>query len=188
MGKPKGELTIAGKPILEYLLVRLNWPGPTLLVTAPGRERPPGWQRFDAEATDPVANLGPMRGVLTALENATTSQVLVTPIDMPAVTLAPLATLIAKLRENPDTAGVMVERIVDGNARLEPMPAAFRSLVGAEMIRRQLSSGNLALHALMRNPHVQRLRCPGDWPAEFWMNLNYPSDLERINGEIQGLS
>ena len=34
MGKPKGHLEIAGKPILAYLLDQIGWPGPTMLVTA----------------------------------------------------------------------------------------------------------------------------------------------------------
>jgi molybdopterin-guanine dinucleotide biosynthesis protein A len=185
MGRPKGELTIGGKTILEHLLDRLKWPGPTLLVTAPGREHPPGWERFDVEATDPVADCGPLRGVLTALENTTSSKVVVTPIDMPAITLTPLSTLISRLRDNADTAAVMVERIVDGASRLEPLPAAFRSLVAADVIRRQLDSGNLALHALANNAHVDRVRCADDWPPDFWMNLNYPADLERISSRLQ---
>src|SRR3954467_6767125 len=77
MGKPKGGLLIDDRPILEYLLDRFRWPGPTLLVTAPGREHPPGCQRFDLEAVDPVSDAGPLRGILTALENATTDQVVV---------------------------------------------------------------------------------------------------------------
>jgi molybdopterin-guanine dinucleotide biosynthesis protein A len=59
MGGPKGVLALDGRPILERLLDRLDWPGPTLLVTAPGREHPPGWRRFTNEVTDPVAGEGP---------------------------------------------------------------------------------------------------------------------------------
>ena len=69
MGQPKGLLTLKGQPILDYLLDALAWPGPTLLVTAPGREHPPGWERFDNEAADPESGGGPLRGVLTALES-----------------------------------------------------------------------------------------------------------------------
>src|SRR4051794_29668278 len=83
MGRAKGELRIAGEPILEYLLDRFDWPGPTMLVTAPGREHPTGWARFTREVTDPVSDQGPLRGILTALENATTEVVIVTPVDMP---------------------------------------------------------------------------------------------------------
>src|SRR5271163_3705700 len=112
MGGPKGSLSLDSRPILERLLDRLAWPGPTLLVTAPGRNHPPGWRRFTNEATDPVAGEGPLRGILTALENASTNEVVVLPVDMPNITRAPLAWLAARLQENPAAAAVMAERTV----------------------------------------------------------------------------
>ena len=48
MGLPKAELAIQDKPLLTFLLDRLKWPGPTLLVTAPGREHPPGFEQIPA--------------------------------------------------------------------------------------------------------------------------------------------
>ena len=45
----------------------MQWPGPTLLVTAPAVAHPPAADLFDREAVDPVDGLGPLRGVLTAL-------------------------------------------------------------------------------------------------------------------------
>ena len=53
---------------MEYLLEQLGWLAPTLLVTAPGREKPPGREHFAREVVDAVAGEGPLRGVLTALE------------------------------------------------------------------------------------------------------------------------
>ena len=70
MGFAKGELNIDGRPILSHLLERFAWPGWTLLVTAPGREHPSGWEGFTREVSDPEAGQGPLRGVLTALEQA----------------------------------------------------------------------------------------------------------------------
>src|SRR5438552_17571218 len=70
MGKPKALLEINGRPILAYLLEQFAWPGPTLLVTAPGREKPPGHELFSREVVDPVAGEGPLRGILTALEGS----------------------------------------------------------------------------------------------------------------------
>src|ERR1700721_4778762 len=72
MGLPKQNLEINGRPILEFLLNQFAWPGPTLLVTAPSRRHPPGAHLFYAEAVDAIENQGPLRGVLTALENAST--------------------------------------------------------------------------------------------------------------------
>src|SRR5436190_1357328 len=85
MGRPKGMLEINGRPILAYLLDRIDWPGPTMLVTAPGRENPPGAERFDSEVSDDVEGEGPLRGVYTAITHATTPVVVVIGVDMPLV-------------------------------------------------------------------------------------------------------
>ena len=68
MGLPKQNLEINSRPILEFLLDRLTWPGPTLLVTTPSRQHPPGADRFDAEEVDAIENQGPLRGILTAMQ------------------------------------------------------------------------------------------------------------------------
>ena len=85
MGGPKAWLRLRDRPILLYLAERFAWTGPTLLVTAPGLERPPGREAFAAEVTDPVVGEGPLRGVLTALEHCPTPYLVITTVDMPRV-------------------------------------------------------------------------------------------------------
>jgi molybdopterin-guanine dinucleotide biosynthesis protein A len=182
MGQPKGNLTLEGRPILDRLLDRLNWPGPTLLVTAPGRQHPPGWQRFTQEATDPVSGQGPLRGILTALEHATTSEVVVLPIDMPNVTPESLAWLAARLRDNPTAAAVMVQH----SERIEPLPAAFRASTAQALIRAQLEARQLALHHLTTSSEIVVLPAPMDWTGDFWTNLNTPSDVSRYHKSPTG--
>ena len=38
MGEPKANLSVRGRPILQYLFERFNWPGPTMLVTTLPRQ------------------------------------------------------------------------------------------------------------------------------------------------------
>src|SRR5262245_61010177 len=102
MGQPKANLRIADKSILEYLLDRFDWKGPTLLVTAPGREHPRGCERFTAEAIDPVPEQGPLRGIHTALEHTTTAIVVITTVDMPAVGPEQFQWLIARFANHPN--------------------------------------------------------------------------------------
>src|SRR5689334_18629668 len=118
MGQPKANLRIGEKPILEYLLDRFQWTGPTLLVTAPGREHPPGYERFTAEAIDPVTEQGPLRGIHTALEHTTTSTVVITTIDMPALTPEHLQWLIDQFAKLPEAIALM-PRHGEG---IEPFP------------------------------------------------------------------
>lgn len=51
-----------------WLLTRFDWPGPTLLVTAPDTAPPPEADHFDRRAVDAVSGNGPLQGVLTAIE------------------------------------------------------------------------------------------------------------------------
>jgi molybdopterin-guanine dinucleotide biosynthesis protein A len=173
MGMPKGELRVGDEPILAYLLRRIAWDGPTLLVTAPGRDRPPGCERFDREVVDPVAGQGPLRGVLTALEHAATEVAVVATVDMPNVRSADLRWLVARLHDAPDAMGLMVRR----GAEVEPFPAVYRT-AAAGAIRAQLGAGRLSVRALANHAGFGTLPAPPDWDErDFWTNLNRPDDF-----------
>ena len=175
MGIPKAELLLDGRPILHAILDRLDWPGPTLLVTAPGRERPPGAERFSRECVDPVAGQGPLRGLLTALDHAPTPWLVVTAVDMPLVRREQLAWLVAALKNTPGAAGLLTTR-----PQVEPFPSAFHRDFAAKVVRGALSSGRRALHALLDEPLIRSVPAPTEWPRETWTNLNRPEDLDAL--------
>jgi molybdopterin-guanine dinucleotide biosynthesis protein A len=177
MGRAKGLLSLDGQPIVERLLDRLAWAGATILVTAPGRERPPGWQRFDLEVVDPVDGQGPLRGLLTAIEAAQTSEIVAVAIDMPGLTSAPLLWMVERLLHTPRAAVVMVERMTSRGLQIEPLPMALRTDDALPLIKRKLSVGQLALSGLAEEPRFVVERCPPDWPDQFWTNLNHPNDV-----------
>jgi molybdopterin-guanine dinucleotide biosynthesis protein A len=169
MGRPKGELTLDGVPILDRLLDRLAWPGPTLLVTAPGRERPPAWERFDREAVDPVADEGPLRGVLTALARCQTPLLAVTTVDMPNVTRGQFEWLVGQLGEA--DVGVMCRR-----ERVEPFPLLLRTSA-VELVRARLDQRRRSVHGLAEAGGIVVRPMPDDWAASVWVNLNTPGDV-----------
>jgi molybdenum cofactor guanylyltransferase len=175
MGFAKGQLQIGGKPILEYLLDRFAWPGPTLLVTAPDREHPPGWSRFWAEAVDPVEDQGPLRGVLTALQNAQSPLVVIATVDMPALEGFHLRHVVQRLVVRGGM-GLMLRR--DGD-RLEPFPMACRA-DAAGFVASQLESGELSMHSLARFEEFAVELAPAQWPRQIWTNLNLPEDLREF--------
>src|SRR5687768_16637019 len=111
MGRPKAQLLVRGRPVLPFLLDRLNWPGPTLLVTAPGREHPTGCDRFTSELLDPAAGQGPLRGLLTALEGSPVPYVVTTAVDMPLMRHDCLAWLAGSLKSRPGVLGLMTVRM-----------------------------------------------------------------------------
>ena len=176
MGKPKALLTLGGRPILDYLLDRLAWPGPTLLVTAPGRERPPGWNRFTRELVDPAAGGGPLRGVLTALEHLESPLLIVLTVDMPGVRPEQLQWMLARLSESPDELGLMIRRPAAGGFQIEPFPLALtagaRPAIAARLMARRRS-----VHGLLEERGFSAVAPPPDWEEGVWENLNFPQDL-----------
>jgi molybdopterin-guanine dinucleotide biosynthesis protein A len=174
MGRAKGELRVGDRPILAHLLERLEWPGPTLLVTAPGRERPPACERFDREVSDPVAGEGPLRGVMTALDAAATDAVVLATVDMPGVTRDVLIHLLAALR--PGMLGAMCERTTGDGPQIEPFPSAFRR-AAAEVVRGQLGRRRRSVWSLSSDARFAVVPAPPSWPAAVWTNLNRPEDV-----------
>ncbi|HWE95015.1 MAG TPA: molybdenum cofactor guanylyltransferase [Tepidisphaeraceae bacterium] len=179
MGTPKGLLRIGpdgGRPILSYLLHRMTWRGPTLLVTAPGRERPPGCEGFDREANDPESGGGPLRGVLTALEHARTAFTVVLTVDMPEIGPEQVRCLLDILRDDPKAIGAMLRRANADGTQIEPFPSAYRS-AARQPIAARLKGARRSVHGLLQDPGFLSLDAPAHWPPGLWTNLNSPDDL-----------
>jgi molybdopterin-guanine dinucleotide biosynthesis protein A len=171
MGQPKANLRIDDKPILEYLFDRFAWKGPTLLITAPGREHPPGCERFSAEAIDPVPEQGPLRGIHTALEHSSTSTVVITTLDMPAIGVEQLQWLIDRFEKQPDAVALMPRH----GEKIEPFPSIFR-IAAVSMVQGYIALGRLSVQQLAERPRVATI--PVDWDESVWTNLNNPADVE----------
>ena len=183
MGVPKARLAVRGEPMLAYLLDRWRWPGPTVLVTAPGLERPPGAEAFAREVSDPVADEGPLRGVLTALEHAETPTLLVVTCDMPCVTGAQLRWLLDALRARPGVKGAMCRHASDAGTQVEPFPCAL-SRDALPRVRDEYLRGGRSPMALSRLEGFVTPDAPTDWPAATWTNLNRPTDLARFLADL----
>jgi molybdopterin-guanine dinucleotide biosynthesis protein A len=179
MGFAKAEIRVGRRPILAYLLERFGWPGPTLLVTAPGRVHPAGWERFTREVSDPDGGQGPLRGVLTALESATTPIVVVTAVDMPRIGAEHLNWVVRELRGRPAAAGVMPRQRTMGEAHVQPFPSAFRA-EAASAIGRALATNRRSLHGLLDDPAFVSAEVPDGWEDSVWTNLNTPADLDAL--------
>jgi molybdopterin-guanine dinucleotide biosynthesis protein A len=163
MGKAKGLLTVGDLPILTYLLKRFAWRGPTMLVTSPGRQKPPGAEGFNLEVVDPVEGMGPVRGLVTALENSKTQLLIVASVDMPLAGREQLLWLIEKIQEKP---GVMIQH----QGQVEPFPSIFNK----ERAGRPLYD---SMRALARIDGFAVIDAPKSWPDDIWTNLNEPADL-----------
>jgi molybdopterin-guanine dinucleotide biosynthesis protein A len=177
MGRPKGELKLRHKPILTYLLERFGWPGPTMLVTSPGREKPPGAEGFDREVVDPVEGMGPLRGVMTAIENCETALLVVTSVDMPGIGGEQLEWLVERLE---DAAGVMMRR---GN-EIEPLPVTLRVARARRACHEEMQITG-SIRALAKQQGFLAVEAPANWGQEVWTNLNEPGDLIAFEQQLK---
>lgn len=178
MGMPKAMLRVGDQPILEYLLEKFAWPGPTMLVTAPGREHPPGSVRFHREVSDPVAGLGPLRGVLTSLQNAASEWVAVATVDMPGIGREQFEGLLGSISSG-DLGAAYERRASDDEHVLEPFPLLIRR--GAlQMIERRTAGGLLSVAGMLGERQFAHLQTPAAWDDRIWTNLNRPADLDRF--------
>ena len=176
MGGPKANLTVRERPILQYLFERFAWPGPTMLITAPGIEHPPASDLFDREVCDPVAGLGPLRGILTALEHLETKMLIVTTVDMPSITRPHLEWIAARSLEHADQCGILLSRRDEAGESIEPFPSIYRAFAKA-VIEAQLAQNRRSVHGLLKCEGFVALGAPSDWPTSAWTNLNTPDDL-----------
>ena len=172
MGRPKADLRVNDRPILAHLLEHFAWNGPTLLITAPGREAPPGAERFTSECVDRVPGQGPLRGVLTALENARTPLVFVAAVDMPLVERRQLDELADGIQRS---FALMPARLIDGRRQVEPFPSIFHvdamDAIRARLARDERSVGRLC------GADARFATIDVNWEPTAWLNLNHPSDL-----------
>jgi molybdenum cofactor guanylyltransferase len=181
MGRAKGDLRIDGRPILSYLLDRFRWGGPTVLVTAPGRERPPGSERFDREVSDPAPRQGPLRGVLTALQATESAMLVVASCDMPLIESRHLTWLVRSLAQRPTASLVMPT--CDG--RVQPFPLSLRRVATQPLVD-HFASGSRSMRSLLEIDGAAALPTPEDWPAETWTNLNAPVDVAKFQSGGSG--
>jgi molybdopterin-guanine dinucleotide biosynthesis protein A len=180
MGRPKAELCVSGVPILEYLLKRFDWPGEKVLVTAPGREHPPGHQLFDREVIDPVAGEGPLRGIVTALDGPAAGTIfLFVTCDMPLVTRDMLTALQRRLRRDSSLMGLMMQ----SESAVEPFPLGIRSDMRDQLLER-LQQGERSVWKLAERPDFRCMRGPED--PEVWTNLNDPDDFRNFVLSVPG--
>lgn len=178
MGQAKGLLRVNGNAILDDLFVRLNWPGPAFLVTAPGRERPISNLRYAREVVDPVSGLGPLRGVLTALEHLKTELIVLVTVDMPGVSRPQLDWLIEAFEGRRNLLGMMTSRRMGEELIVEPFPSVYR-IDAKKPIESELAMGKRSMHGLLDDPRFAFLPAPAQWSEqEMWVNLNTPADLE----------
>lgn len=176
MGGPKHRLRVKGVPMCTYLIRRLAWPGPTMLVLAEGGQVPADGHVFGTIVHDQGGGSGPLRAAATAVECAPTETTILLPVDMPLVEQVGLQWLAAALADREDAIGIILSRQRAEGTQIEPFPCIFRRSAST-LLRARLGRGELSMRDLATGPRVMTVPAPASWPEMMWTNLNAPGDL-----------
>lgn len=179
MGRDKGLVELAGKPLVRHIIDRLGPLAGEILITT---NSPQSYADFGARtAADAQPGAGALDGLLTALESAEGDPVLVVACDMPFAS-RPLATHLLALSA---TAEAVVPRPGD---EFEPLFAAYRRSCAAA-IRRALDAGQRRVISFFPDVRLRvvdaaeaRQIDPDPW---CFFNVNTPEDLAMAEAQVR---
>lgn len=173
MGQDKALLPWGDSDLLGHALGRLGGVMDEVGILSGAERRYP--DRGVAEHLDAAPDLGPLAGLLAALESAPGRGALLLGIDLPLVPSRLLERLVA-LEESADA-------VVPVSPRGPEPLCAFYGAACLEPVRRRVAAGDLKMTALWPDVRVQQLgpdelALYGD-PATVFLNVNAPEDYDR---------
>jgi molybdopterin-guanine dinucleotide biosynthesis protein A len=175
-GEDKGLMSLAGRPMVAYVLERLGPQVDTLLVSANRNV-----ERYAAFGYPVIIDakggyLGPLAGVLTALQRCTTEFLVTAPCDAPLV--AP--DLVARLHAACTGAGADLAVASDGRRRQPVFLLARASL--APSLEAYLADGGRTVHEWLQQLPVAEADF-SDQPGTF-VNVNDPGERQRVEAML----
>jgi len=179
-GAPKALARIGGKRLIDYALETAHAISAQVILNAPDI---PEFERISdiTLLPDSIPHCGPLGGIFTVLTNAETPWVAVLPCDMPLLSPAVYQYLWEHRGKNPVIAAV-------SHKGVEPLVSIWQKSF-TPVLERNLNQKELALHTLLKKTGGALLPLPGKMPGyrkEFFLNVNYREDLQRILNFFSG--
>ncbi len=176
MGRNKAALQIQGKPLLTRVVERLKRAITAVMVVGPPELR--SLSSGVLVVPDAQPGLGPLGGIATALQTATTSHIFVVGCDMPFVEPALVRRMIDCSIESPD-ADAIVLRSARGTEQLH----AVYKRTCLPHITLQLAQGDRSVRHLLQNVRVLEIgpeeAAKYDPAGLSTFNVNWPEDWLR---------
>lgn len=174
-GQDKGLLRLNGRPLIQHVLERLAPQCDTILINI-NRNRQ-AYAEFGLPLLEDSlpGGLGPLAGLLTALEHSQSEYVISVPCDTPQLPRDLVARMLESLQRN----GAEVCTVDDGE-RLHPVILLVRRSLRTSL-RHYLESGGRKVHDWF----YSRSHCTVDFSEqpEAFININTP---EQLNAQEQG--
>lgn len=169
MGRDKAFVELWGRPLASFPIEALREAGAAEVLTVGGdRGRLAGLG--STWVADRYPGVGPAGGIVTALLAAGHEVVVVLGCDMPFVTPAAVAHVLAALGPADDAVVPEVE------GRLEPLLAAYRRRC-APALAAALDRGARAVHRVLGEVSVRRVGLP---EARWACSINTPAELDEL--------
>jgi len=168
MGRDKALLPWGGTTLAQHIagLVK-DVAGSATLVGDPGRYSGLGFP----VVADSIAGCGPIGGVITALQAASTDWVLVVGCDMPAVSVELLRRIVGQIHTS--APGCIVPR---GPTGAEPLCAAYHRDC-LPVFEKAVSEGRFKMREAVRQVPIEWL----DADADALTNLNTPQEFDAFS-------
>jgi molybdopterin-guanine dinucleotide biosynthesis protein A len=182
MGRDKAFVLLAGTPLIEHLLAKVEGLGDEVIVTT---NRPRAYTHLDLPLfTDPAPGLGALQGLHTALSAAQGRKVLVLACDMPFVQ----RDLLVHLLRLADRADVVIPRRQN---YYEPLHAVYDKAACLPPLEEALAAGEKRMISFF--PKVRVLPVEEEELARFdptnisFFNVNSTADLEQAERLFEDL-
>lgn len=179
-GEDKGLVELAGRPMVEHVLDSLRPQVGCLLVNANRNPDRYGAYGHPVIADSLAGYLGPLAGVLTALQHCTTEFLVTAPCDAPLV--AP--DLVERLHDACISAGADLAVASDGE-RQQPVFLLLRTSL-APSLEAYLAGGGRKIDAWFGQLRVAEADF-SDQPDTF-VNVNDPEERQRIEARLLSTS
>ncbi|WP_158232472.1 molybdenum cofactor guanylyltransferase [Sporosarcina sp. P13] len=172
-GEPKAFAEYEGRPFYRYSVEALRPFCEDIVVVT----RPEFVDQFPSDLrvttdSDMFAGMGPLAGILSAMELVDAERYLVLPCDMPFITRDVMANLLA--RHQADVTGVTVE------GKLHPLVSIWQATVKPTIRQALLDSNRRVMHVqALHDAEWIEGNLLTDQPALAFKNVNTPCELER---------
>jgi molybdenum cofactor guanylyltransferase len=167
-GEDKGLLEFAGRPLIEYVLERLQPQVDNILINANRNT-----QRYAAYAPVAVDTIdgfaGPLAGMLAAMESVDSRYIMTVPCDGPYLP----ADLVARMSSAMDKHGATIAVAHDGK-RLQPVYALIDTALH-DSLRAYLEDGERKIDLWYAQHHPVEVDFSDR--AELFININRPEEL-----------
>lgn len=179
MGQDKGLVKLAGIPLIEHVLKRLNGVADETIITS---NNPDSYRYLKLPiASDKVPGAGALAGLQTALRAAKGDFVFVVACDMPLVNRQLVKFIVSQAND----ADLVIPLF---NDRYQPFHALYRRDTGLKAIEQSISDNQrrmISIHSNLKVREIQSIEFEDIDPlGDSFVNVNDPQELAQLEKKL----